>query len=171
MPKASVQWADQATISVTESAANTLTFKKLETGVSIQDRIAWIVTRLEWFHAAFAASIFNGDGDNLTLCLSTSNALASLSQTDANILHMVEISRRDFGTAANAMMVIRPLTIDLSTMPGGGLVLLPNPLYAGAVGSGLASATTNTLRMYYTTQELSDSDFMSLVNARRLISS
>jgi hypothetical protein len=162
-------FTEQAIITVTESAANTLTFAKLTTGVSIYDKIGWIINRLEWRFGGSLNAFFNGTADSLALALTMSNAAASLSDTDPAIIAIRRWQRTDFGTAANAQ--IQPLTWvdDFSTLPGGGLLVLPNPIYGAALGSGLTTASTTYIRMFFTPVELSDQDYFNLVQARQLL--
>lgn len=163
-------FANQAVLTLTESAANTLTFKKLETGVSLFDKVAWIIHRIEYFFYTAAAN-FNHDTDNLKLGLCTSNTITSLSLTDANILDLLEVARIDYGAAASGMLVMRPHFKDFTNLPGGGLIVPPSPLYGACQGSGLVSATTSYLKFYYTVKELATEEYWELVEARRIIAS
>jgi len=56
-------------------------------------------------------------------------------------------------------------------MPGGGLIVPPNPLYLGIKGTGLAAAQAVSCRFWYTTIELTPDEYWELVEARRIISS
>lgn len=163
------KFANVAIISCTESAANTLTFQKIETGVSIQEKVAWIINRLEYFITAPAAAIFNGDSDEFRFGLCVSKAITQVTLDDPTVLDINCITRLDYGAAANALLNYRPLIKDLSTMPGGGLLVSPNPLYAFAKGSGLASAMEVIVRMHYTGFVMTTEDYWDLVETRRVI--
>ena len=73
------------------------------------------------------------------------------------------------GTAASGGFHVQPYTKDLSTLPGGGLIIIPNPLYGFAIGTGLASATTNYIRFYYTQIEISDAQYYELWQSRVML--
>jgi hypothetical protein len=165
------KFANQAVITVVESGANTLTFKKLETGISLFEKMAWLISRIEWFYASPIAALFNGDTDQLLLALTATDQITSLSLTNAAILDMIAIQRLDFGTPANSYSLIRPHVKDLSTLPGGGIICPPNPFYAAAQGVGLASATTSIVKVFYTNYELSADEYWELVESRRIVSS
>jgi len=154
---------------VTESAANTLTFKKLETGISLFDKVAWVINRLEYYLNP-SATIFNTTDDILLVGLTVANNITSLSLTDPNVLDFVALSRQDIGTAASGMYFMKPYTRDFSGMPGGGLITTPNPIYGAAVGTGLASATTSVIKIFYTVLELKTEEYWELVEARRIVS-
>ena len=161
-----------ATITVTESAANTLTFKKLETGMSLFEKYAWIISRIEYFFT-FNGTLFNATADTLAVAVTTSNVrttiMTSATFTDVSVLDMIQVTRTDLGAAATGMMSILPLVKDFSSLPGGGIISPPAPLYGAAEGSGLVSATTTIIKMYYTVLELGTDDYWELVEARRLL--
>lgn len=163
------KFANIAALSIAESAANTLTFKKVETGVSMNEKIAWIINCIEFFFAP-SMTDFADTGDYLDVALTVSNTVASLSNLlDPQVLVMQRLLKQEDGAPATAFMMYQPVIRDLSTIPGGGIILPPNPLYIAAKGSGLASATTTFMRLYYTTLILSVDEYWELVEARRMV--
>jgi len=164
-------FANYAIIAVTESAANTLTFKKLETGVSLSDKIAWLINRIEYLFSPYNATQFAQADDLLRFGLCVSNAFAAAAFSEEAILDYNAIARQDFGAAASGFFVNQPVIKDFSTMPGGGLLVPPVPLYIFAHGNGLNSAASVTARMHYTNRPLSVDEYWELVEARRVISS
>lgn len=168
-------FANIATISVTETAANTLTYKKLETGISITEKTAWLINRVAYFFGVATPSYFNASLDNLYFGLSVSNmftTMASLSvQADPAVLDYNCIERVDYGTAASGLIIQQPVFRDFSTMPGGGIIVPPTPLYAYAQGESLTTAVTVLARLYFTTIALTVDQYWELVEARRVISS
>lgn len=165
------KFANQAIITVTESAANTLTFKKLETGISISEKIAWVLNRLEILYNALDSSIWNSSGDSLLVGLSVSNTFSAPYLYESTILTYDTATRSDLGTAASGFFINQKIVNDYSSLPGGGIIVPPSPLYAWAKGAGLASATTTYFRLWYTTLELSVDQYWELVEARRVLSS
>lgn len=167
------KFANIASIAVTESAANTLTYKKLETGVSMFEKYAWIINRVDYFFDPAAAN-FNGTGDTLAIALMANNVRTSIQTSatfqDMAVLDMIWVSRQDYGAAATAILHYSPFTKDFSSLPGGGLIVPPAPLYGAAQGSGLVSAATVVIKMYYTILELATDEYWELVEARRLLS-
>lgn len=163
------EYASSATVTVIESAANTLTFEKLEAGISIYDHVGWVLTRVEWRPRVAAYQQFNGSGDALQMALTMSNALAALSDSDPSTYAMKTIARLDLGTAASGAIFPTSLVDDFSGLPGGGLLVLPSPLYLGVAGSGLAAATTVTVKMYFKSIDMTQDDYFNLVQARQLL--
>lgn len=163
------KYSNQAVITVTETAANTLTFKKLETGVSLFEKVAWLISRIEYWTSGYPQ--MNGSTDNLIMALTTTNQLTTIDITNAVVLDLMQVFRYDIGTAATGWFQQMPLIKDLIGLAGGGIIVPPNPLYGAIVGSGLAAATTANIKLYYTTIELKPEEYWELVEARRIISS
>lgn len=165
------QFANYAIVSVTESAANTLTFKKLETGISLTEKVAWIINRIEYTLSSLLAAQFNGDGDLLTFGMAVSNSFANPAITEQAIIDWNSVVRQDFGAAASASIVKMPFLKDFSSLPSGGILVPPVPLYLFAQGSGLVAAESVYARIHYTLKMLTVDQYWELVEARRVISS
>jgi len=162
-----------AQISVTESAANTLTYKKLESGISTLEKIAWRVHMIAYeFIGALLSSIFGTNADALDIALTASNAVTDLQDlSNPSILDHMFIRRIDLGTAASGHFYFQPVTKDFSALPGGGLLVPAAPLFLGAKGTGLEGAATARVRVYYSPEDLKADDFWQLLEMYRMISS
>jgi len=165
------KFVNMATIQLTESAANTLTFKKLETGISLFEKVAWIIHRVEYLFSAASYATFNGSGDVVEYGLAASDQITALAITNAAVIDYGFLARLDLGTAASGNFYESPLIRDLTTLPMGGILVPPNPLYLAVKGTGLSAATILTARFFYTTYVLTPDDYWELVEARRIISS
>lgn len=171
MPSKTIQgqYTAQAILQVTETGANTLTFDKLETGVSVYDKVGWVITRAEWRLSGSTLALFNGTGDILTTGLAASNNSSTIADNDPAFYVVRKWLRLDFGTAASASIFSPIYVDDYSTLPGGGLLVLPNPLYIAAQGSGLTGASTVTCRIFFQSVDLGPDDYTNLVQARQLL--
>jgi len=167
MPAAE-RYTNIAYLSVTESAANTLTFSKLETGIAPFEKRGWLISRLEYFVSVTSAN-WGADADALTYALTASNTISSLDLSDNAVIDYNKITRIDLGAAATGMFMERPIVKDLSTLAGGGVLVTPNPLYMAAVGTALTGATTVKCRMFYTSIDLKADEFWELVEMRRMV--
>jgi len=165
-------FANMATIIVTESAANTLTYKKLETNFGTFEKIAWVIHRLDYVLLS-ASTGFNGTDDSLNVALMVSNTRTSIQDsstyTDPAVIDMLCFTRFDFGAAASGSLFMRPHTKDFANLPNGGLIIPPAPLYGAVMGFGMASAGNAVIRIYYTIKELATDEYWELVEARRLL--
>jgi hypothetical protein len=168
------QFANVATISLVESAANTLTYKKLETGIAMFDKVAWVISRLEVFIPKVAANL-NGDTDCINFALMVSNSLSTIAggqtQFDQSVLYGGRVMRTDWGAAATMVFDLLPHIYDFSTLPGGGLIAPPSPLYGAIQGVGCVAPNTVFFKLFYTNLSLTPDQYWELVEARRYISS
>lgn len=165
------QFANFAIVTVTESALNTLTFKKLETGISLTEKVAWVIARVEYWPDPLNAAQFNGTGDLFAYGLSVSNAFAGPTPVETAILDFNAIYREDLGAAASGFFLQRPFTKDFTSLPSGGIIVPPSPLYLYAKGTGLVAAGNVTARIYYTLLTLAVDQYWELVEARRILTS
>jgi len=168
-------FANIASIQCDESAANTLTYKKLETGIAVFEKVAWLICRVEYMVNNLAAANFNSDTDNVKVALTVSNMLTSLAsgvmQTASEVLHAMQLQRLDYGAAASGFHSLQPFVFDFSFLPGGGILVPPTAIYLAVQGTGCVSANTVWARIYYITRELTTEDYWQLVESRRIISS
>lgn len=163
------KYSNVAHIQVTESAMNTLTYKKLETGISLFEKMAWVISRIEYFwlgSLAFAAA-----NDGITMGILTSNNPTEITPEQVAVIDMTRQLRADFGTAANGWIFTVPIIRNFSDLPGGGLIVPPNPIYLALEGLNQPAVLTMDVRIYYTAVELKGDEFWELVEARRIISS
>lgn len=165
------KFANYAIITVTESAANTLTFKKLETGISLNEKVAWVLNRVEYLVSGLTATNFNASNDYFNWGLSLSNAWSNPNIDENTIVDYNSVIRLDFGAAASGRFLFSPIIKDFSSLPGGGVLVPPTPFYLYAQGNGLVGALTVTSRIHYTLKQLKVDEYWELVEARRVLSS
>ena len=153
---------------VTESAANTLTYAEIKTNVSVFDKAAWILHRLEWYLAATEIDKLLGLGDSITMALTSSSTPAALALADSAVIDLCTLNHKDL-TAVGFSDYTTPFIRDFSNLPGGGLIIAPRPLYLAAKGVSLASAVTVQLRGYFTIMNLSADEYIELVDFYRIV--
>lgn len=154
---------------VTESAANTLTFSELQTNVSIFEKVAWVIHRLEWFIPYATWQLLAAAADKISCALTASNTLTALGLNAAAVIDLLELDYFAYGTAANTIIPQFPIVRDFSNLPGGGLIVAPRPLYVAAVGVSLTAVSTVSVRGYFTTQELKADEYLELVDFYRIV--
>lgn len=168
-------YANVATITVIESAANTLTFKKLETGISLQEKVAWLISRIEYYLSNTFASLFGAASDIAHMGLSVTNLATTYASyasfTDPALLDKQTVELANFAAAGTGIFITKPMIKDLSTLPGGGILVPPAPLYGWAQGEGIGAAISLVIKLYYTQIPLTVDDYWQLVEARRFLSS
>jgi len=147
---------------VTESAANTLTFSEINTNVSIFDRVAWVIQRIEWYFPAATRALLLAADDLLEMALCSSDKITTLGLNNPSV---IDVYRFQFGDVVPGMPIIR----DWSMLPGGGKIITPKPLFVGGKGTSIAGAGTYQCRFLFTVVELSDADALELLHAYRVV--
>jgi len=165
-------FSSTAFLSVLESAANTLTFAKLEIANALQlggQKLAFILHAIEYLHDIGNYALFNATADTLTFGLSVSNAFATPGLAYSEIVDFNMLTRVDVGAAASGGWRDAPNIKDFSQYPGGGLILPADRLYIFLAGTSLTGAARVYARIHYTTQELSADQYWQLVEQRHLL--
>lgn len=161
-------YSNKAYGSVTESAANTLTFAEIQTNVEVFSKIAWILHRIEWYISATQMTKLAAADDIIQAALTSSNQITSLSLGNPAVIDLMELALL-FSTAVAYTEVPNPRVRDFSWMPGGGIIISPRPLYLAAKGTSLATALTISARLYFTVKELSADEYLELVDFYRIV--
>jgi hypothetical protein len=105
--------------------------------------------------------------DAINMGLASSNNLVNLIPAQVEVVDVATLMRHDMGTAASAQLILKTVTRDFSTMPGGGLLVPPKPLYLAGASVGLASAADIYFRIYFTIVKLTDAEYLELLETRR----
>lgn len=163
------KFVNKAFITVTESAPNTLTFAELATGVSIFEKVAWVIHRLHWFVGSVVLKELITDTDTVTLGITGNNKMSTITLDDPGVYDMMALICTVSGTPANAFVHTTPIIRDFSTLPGGGIIVPPRPIYIAVIGSGLAAAAVASVRIEYTVMELKADEYWELVEATRIL--
>jgi len=167
MPPVDV-FVNQAYLSVTEATPNTLTFAKLETGISIHEKVGWLISRIDYSTSIDSAN-FAASDDSVSFGMSTSDAIVAATLAESAVIDYNSVVRIDWGTAASAQILRQPFQKDFSNLPGGGILVPPNPIFIWVRGSNLTGAIGMVARMFYTVRQLKTEDFWELVELRRMI--
>lgn len=163
------KFVNKAFIQVIESAANTLTFAELATGVAIFEKVAWIIHRIHWFVGKAVLKEIIADTFSITYALTGNNKMNQLSLDDPGVYDMQAIICASTAAPANFVVHTIPVVRDFSTLPGGGIIVPPRPIFIAAVGGGLAAPASVQVRIEYTVRELKADEYWELVEATRIL--
>lgn len=161
-------YSNKAFGEVVESAANTLTFKEIQTNVSIFDKAAWIIHRIEWYLDNTALGLLGASDDKIEVALTASNAITTLALSNASVIDKFEVGIRYVSAAGFAYKAL-PDSRDFSALPGGGLIIAPRPLFIAVKGTSIASAVTASMRFYFTQIELAADSYLELIDFYRIV--
>lgn len=163
------KFSNKARLAVTMSAADTISFNELVTGVSFYDNVAWIVHRIEYTISVTSVGLMTASGDLIELGVTTRDTLVSLATNQSEVIDTVGLFRMDMGAAASGVLLSRPLIHDFTALPGGGLVIPAESLFAAMDSSGLAAAANGTIVVWFTYLPVTDANYLDLLNAFRVI--
>lgn len=161
------QFANKFYGTVTESAANTLTFAEIQTNVSVFDKQAWILHRLEWYINPAMLQLSAAD-DRFTVALTNSNSITSLGLNDAAVIDEWELNCH-FATAVGLADIQQPIIRDFTQLPGGGIIIVPRPLFVACKGTSLGAAGSAQVRGHFTVKELKADEYIELIDYYRIV--
>jgi len=162
------KFANKFYATVTESAADTLTFKEIQTNVDVFSKSAWVLHRLEYYVAAATMDLIQENLDSLQLALTSSDKMAAIDLSNSGVIDYCEFESI-LQTAVGFSYVQMPLTRDFSILPGGGLIIAPRPLYLAVDSTALGAAATVAVRGYFTQLSLSADEYLELVDFYRIV--
>lgn len=149
---------------VTETAANTLTFAEIATGIGLTQGVGLILDKLEWDPktAALAVANFNADADEIEVALTSSNALADLTGfNDRRILIKDGIYMHN-GAAAISQQIMQKPFVKCFDIP---LIVATPKLYLAVKSTGMAAANTIDFRLYFRYVDLKIEEYLELAES------
>lgn len=159
------KYANRAGIAVTESAAGTLTFAELITGVGFQTKRGMLIDQIDYLVPVLTLALLVAGGDIVRYGITISTGVIDLEDTtDLRILHAGSIQSKLFGVAANMVIVRMPLQHQFFP----SLIHANIRIYLAVQGASLASAATVRCRLYWRHVDLSDREVSELVQATLL---
>ena len=165
------KFANLANLEITESAIGTLTFKELNTGAGIFEKMAMIIHRIEYRPTLASMELLIDGKDALEFGWVTSNQITSLAKNKAQVIDEMSLSMVLIGAAAaDFMLVEKPFTVSYSDLPGGGLIVPATDLFLGCIGTSVASPISLSSSIYFTYRDLKPEEYWELVEATRALS-
>jgi len=152
--------------SVTESAANTLTFASINTGYGTIDKVGWIIERLDMWLTNYTTT---DSADSTAIAITTSNQITAIDPALSAVKTVITDTFYVI-TAVGVFIKTYPMTIDYTMLTGGGMIVLPNPLYLACKSTGATVAQTVKARFYVKEVALDPDMWMELVEQTRLLS-
>ena len=148
------------------SAANTITFLAINTGVGLQSKQGMLIDQIDYYPTGAAIAEMTTAVDNLQFALTVSNGVTNLFDfTDRRVVHSSILLRADFGTAAAAELVKLPI-VNQFFPP---LIVAEPTLYFAADTVGLASAALIRFRVYFRFIDLTDRNILEIAQSFVLV--
>lgn len=153
------------------------TFEQIQPQSSINDRLGWIVHRAEFFHPTevWAAWLDSTADFTLEYGIANSNSFAVPTASNPALKIRQRLVTNNNGAAAATTTHVydqQPFVQDFSTLPGGGMLMLPYPMYGYVSVIGTLPAGIAGVNCYFTLKvsqvQLSDADFFALLQANQM---
>jgi len=154
--------------SVTESGANTLTFKEINTNVSVFDKMAFVIHRIEWYIPNSSLDLLIANSDKIEVALTSSQQSTSLGLDNPSVIDKMEFGISAL-TGVGYTMSMQPFIRDFAMLPGGGLIIPPRPLFLAVKGTSIASAVSAQMRAQVTMLSLNSDEYLELIDFYRII--
>lgn len=154
--------------SCTESAAGTLTFNEIQTNVDVFSKRAWVLHRLEWYIPVATRLLFVDGSDYIDCALVSSSSISSLELDNPAVIDLWEIQMY-YGSNVGKGYIDMPMIRNFESLPGGGLIITPRPLFTAVKATSMATPVTVECRGYFTSLELSADEYLELVDFYRIV--
>lgn len=150
-----------------ESAINTLTFGEIQLGLTIFQKVALLINRVTVDWGAACIAQLAAATDTCAVGIVQDDSVASISLEQPATVFKRQKVLASYGVAANSIMHDVVEVIDYSTLPGGGELITPSPLYWAIQSVGTAATFPVTVRVCFQVVELKSDEYFELLEARR----
>lgn len=163
------EWAQIGYIEVVESAANTLTFNGLSVFSNILTPKGLIIHRVIYNIPSASQILLAASADYIMFGLAGDDSLLAIHLDEARVYDYRTVMRIDYGVAASGNQLDGQFVTDFSSLPGGGLLVPADRIYAYVAGVSLANPVTMQFRFYFTVQDLTAQQYIELAQSLRVL--
>lgn len=161
------RFSNLASIVVVESAANTLTFVELLTGISLGLGIGMLIDQIDYYPSIATVEDLVATGDRIRMALTTSNAGSNLNVSDNRVIHMAQLMVEPIvGSAASGGSPFKTPIIHQFFPP---MIVAAPRLYGAVQGASLAAAGNITVRLYFRYITLTSQEYLELAETFILV--
>lgn len=155
---------------VTESAAATFTEVSIDTQLSIERGVIWMVHKVE-FHLSKAAvnvmmEVAQGSKEDVSLQLTRESKTAIVNPDNADLIAHMQFSLHQhatIGTEAGPLWIYTLFPVCYDFQPA--LPYASQSMFFGILGSDASAVQTGYVRVYYTIRSVSDKYFFRVAQA------
>ncbi len=162
------KYANQAYVRVSP-VLNTLSFEELATFVSVFEKKAFLINRVEYDLGVAGMLNQDAETDYVMFGLSTSDQFAVADMSNAQVCDFNRIILVLTAAGVSSHLVTQPFVKDLSTLPAGGMLVPCRPIYLWMQSEGWTAAGTLAARIFFTVVDLKAEEYWELVEATRLV--
>jgi len=164
--KKSDEYSNIYQITLTESAASTLTFVEINMGLTLFQKKAILINRIviDWGWGTIQALV--AAADTVMAGLTASNQLASLALRDSACIWKAQKGLMWRGTPADGAIENVVDVYDFTGIPGGGEFVVPTPLFGAVACASVDTAQSITMRIYFQVVDLKPDEYFELLESR-----
>ena len=160
------RFANIASAQVVESAANTLTYQEILTGVSLGSGVGLLIDSIQYAPQQPGIEQLVATGDVLTMGWATS-ASANLWLSDRRVIDvLMMLVEPPIGAAASAGS---PLALPIKHEFTPPIIVATPRLFLGVMGASLISAAIVDSRMFFRYQPLTPQEYLELAESTLLV--
>lgn len=159
MPRPEDRFANIAAVRAQESAAGTLTFAEILTGISLGQSLGIVIDEIDYYPGSGSIDDIVAAADWLACALCSSNDMTSIvAMNDRRIIHSMALTGATHGTPANQAVHVLPYVYQFFPP----IIIAAPRLYLGVHGNSLATAVLCDMRMFYRFMPLTPQDYLEL---------
>lgn len=156
------RFANIAASSVTETAANTLTFVEMLTGISLGQGVGMLIDQIDYHIGASALQDLVAADDTLEMAITASNDVSDLSDvTDRRIIHQMKVQAMIVGAVVSLSHIVQPYPWQFFPP----LIIASPRIHLAAKGTSLVGAATVSTRIYFRYIALTPQQYLELAEA------
>lgn len=165
------KFANVASIEVTLTSANILTYAPLATNMGFLGRrdqaLAMAIDEIQYSPGRIGVGLMTTTADAIIMALTDTNTNAALDlqdMTQRTILDFASLVRLDLGTAAGGQIIELPMRKQFFPP----LITAQRTLYLAVLSVGLANPITSTLKILFRVETLTGAELVELSESFRL---
>jgi len=162
------KWSQIGYLTVTESAANTLTFAGLSVFSNVLGQKGMIIHRIQYVLDDSVVNAFSANADGFVFGLAGTDDNTSIYLYDPEIYDYNNVITLQ-GTFVGFTLFRNPVEKSYEYLPGGGLLVPADRLYIFAKGTGFGVAGKVSVRFYFTLVDLAAAEYLELAQSLRVL--
>lgn len=156
------RFANVAAVRVTETAANTLTFAEMLTGISLGQGVGMIIDQIDYSPAPSVLGDLVAAGDVIHMGITTSDDINDLSaRSDRRILHQMALLALQVGTVVSLSVEKTPYVHQFFPP----MIIAAPRVYLAVVGTSLAAPAVVDIRIYFRYITLTPQQYLELAES------
>lgn len=161
------RYSNVAAAVVTETAAGTLTFTELLTGISLGQGTGLLIDQFDYYPNGATLELLVATGDRFLMGWTVNNTVSSLEPTTSGVIHSMRMSVEPvIGTPASGG---HPILMPVSFQFFPSMIVASPRLYLGVQSNSLTSAAAGRARIYFRYIDLTSQEYLELAEAFVLV--